>query len=84
MFQDSLSVNIRELLRIGDGLQDLRQVIRCLNSIHGRRLDSACRCVMQAKGLQNRHDMPASYEHTLSEMLSQLPADWLGDVILGK
>ena len=35
MLQRGLGVNIRELLRVGNGLQNLRQLSRCLNLIHG-------------------------------------------------
>jgi hypothetical protein len=59
VLKDSLSVKIRELLRIGNGLQDLRQLIRCLTSIHGRRLESAGRGVVKAKSLKNRHNIIA-------------------------
>ena len=40
-------MNFRELLRIGNGLQNLRQMIRCLNSVHGWRLESAGRSVVK-------------------------------------
>ncbi len=39
MLEERLSVYLGELLRVGNGLQDLGQVIRCLNSIHGSRLE---------------------------------------------
>jgi hypothetical protein len=51
------SVNIIELLRIRNGLQDLRQLIRCLNLIHGRRLKSAGRSVLKTKSAEKRYDM---------------------------
>ena len=57
MLEKSLSVDLGELLRISDGLQDLRQVIRCLSSIYARRLESAGRGVMKAKSLKNRYDV---------------------------
>jgi hypothetical protein len=57
MFKGGSSVNISELLRIGNGLQDLRQVMRCLTSIHGRRLKGAGRGVVKAKSVENRYDM---------------------------
>jgi hypothetical protein len=59
MLEDSLRVNVSELPRIRDSLQDLRQVMRCLNSIHGRRLKSASRGVLKAKSLKNRDDIIA-------------------------
>jgi hypothetical protein len=59
MLKESLSVNFRELLRIGNGLQDLRQVIGRLSSIHGRRLKSAGRGMVKTKSLKNRHDIIA-------------------------
>jgi hypothetical protein len=59
MLQESLSVNFRELLRIGNGLQDLRQVLRRLRSIHGRRLKSTRRGMVETKSLKDRHDIIA-------------------------
>jgi hypothetical protein len=59
MLEGSLTVHVRELLRIGNGLQDLRQVMRCLKSINGRRLERAGCGVVKAKSLKNRHDVIA-------------------------
>ena len=59
VLEDGLSVNFRELLRIGDGLQDFRQVIRGLQSVHSRRLERAGRGVLKAEGLKYRHDVIA-------------------------
>jgi len=59
MLQESLSVNFREMRRIGDGLQDLRQVIRRLRSIHGRGLKSAGRGMVKTKSLKDRDDIIA-------------------------
>jgi hypothetical protein len=52
MLQDSLGVNLRELLRVGNCLQDLRQVLCCSNAIHGSRLERAGSGMMKAKGLK--------------------------------
>ena len=59
MLQGSLSVDFRELLRIGKCVQHLRQVIRCLNAIHGRRLEGASRRMVKAKSLKNRDNVIA-------------------------
>jgi hypothetical protein len=60
MLKSGLSVNIRkQLLRIGNGVQDLRQVMCRLNSIEGRRLEGAGRGVVKAERLKNRHDVIA-------------------------
>lgn len=59
MFQESLRVYFGELLRIGNGLQDLGQVLCSLHSIHGRRFKSAGRGMLKTKSLKNRHDMVA-------------------------
>lgn len=58
MLKGSLRVNVRELLRIGNGLEDLRQVPRCLISIHGRGLKSAGCGVLKAKRVKNGHAGP--------------------------
>src|SRR5438876_2387750 len=52
-----LSVDIAELLRIGDGLQDLRQSLRCLNTIHRWRLERTCCGILKPESSEKRHDM---------------------------
>ena len=50
-------VNIVELLWIRNGLQDLRQLGRCLNGIHGSGLKSSGRGVLKTKSVEERDDV---------------------------
>jgi hypothetical protein len=57
VFESSLGIYVVELLGVGDRLENIRQLTRRLNGIHGRRFKRPGRGVLEPKGSEEWDDV---------------------------